>query len=171
MKKQTFYTVLIPLINKILTNQEELNFNHKTINLSENFVSSIQDFKKGEQSVYILSCIYSFLNNLNKKKRVDLSKVFMDNNHILISFLITQEIQKNNAINIEDSGREMHLLLLNYLSKKEFDHRLIYTLFFYLENLFLIEKEDQKISLETYNKIIEVNSRARNKKDIFNTFI
>lgn len=165
MKTKEFYTVLLPLINCILTGKPLVDAKQSPIRLSRAFMSSLTDSLPPSFNKYLLRCIKSYLKNLNEQEIKQLTYFFVDNRHLLSVAVLIRDAECTIPQSKAYYNDELILILLDFLEQRKFDMSLHLTLYLYLENLLQIEMENGRISVETYQKSLVFNSRYRAKAE------
>ncbi|GEM_PF-3020491 len=166
MKTKEFYTVLLPLINCILTGKPFVDAKQSPIRLSKAFIISLTDSIPTSFNKHLLRCIKSYLKNLNEQDINQLTYFFVDNRHLLSVAVLIRDAECTTPQSKAYYNDELILILLDFLEQKQFDMSLDLTLYLYLENLLQIEMENGRISVETYRKTLRFNSRIRTKDEI-----
>ncbi len=166
MKTKEFYSVLLPLINCILTGKPFVDAKQSPIRLSKAFISSLTDSLPSSFNKHLLHCIKSYLQNLNEQDINQLTYFFVDNRHLLSVAVLIRDAECTTLQSKAYYNDELILILLDFLEQKQFDLSLHLTLYLYLENLLQIEMEKGYISIETYCKTLRFNSRIRTKDEI-----
>lgn len=167
MKANDFYSVLIPLINSILTGKQSIDYSQPHVLLSPDFIRS-RNFRLPDTfNKYVLQSIDAHLSNLNENQLQNLTKIFIENRSLMsIAVLI-----RDGYSCIEQSyayyNDELTLILLDFLDQKSIDDTLHLTLYLYLENLLYVDVIKDFISFESYQRILVFNSRVRTKEEVF----
>ncbi len=73
MKTKEYYSVLVPLINLILTGSKEVVIEDECIKLSEGYFLSMEEYAQAKQSTHFYQCIHEFLESLTTLLMVLLS--------------------------------------------------------------------------------------------------
>ncbi|MBW3518067.1 hypothetical protein [Flavobacterium sp. NKUCC04_CG] len=166
MKTKEFYTVLLPLINSILTGKPFVDAKQSPIRLSRAFISSLTDSLPPSFNKHLVRCIKNYLKNLNEAEINQLSYFFVDNRQLLSVAVLIRDAECTSIQSKAYYNDELILILLDFLEHKKSDLSLHLTLYLYLENLLQIEMEKGYISIETYRKTLRFNSRIRIKDEI-----
>ncbi len=168
MKTKEFYSVLLPLLNHILTGNPIADCTQNRLRLSSAFIDSLSAKSIPSYNPHLLSCIRSYFKNLNEKELIQLTHFFVDNRDLLSVAVLIRDAECKSTQSKAYYNDELILILLDFLDQKTIDMTLHLTLYFYLENLMQIEIENEHISLETYRKCLVFNSRCRTKMELVN---
>lgn len=172
MKTKEYYTVLVPLINLILTGNKEITIANEFIKLSEGYKFSIQEYAQAKQSKHFYRCIQEFLVSLTQQQRVDIIKIIAENDVLLTTAILTDLIESKKAINTnQDNETVFNKMIFEFLSGNN-THSVIYrVLYLYLENLHRLEIKEVTITKKVYERILKFNTQSRSNEDILNMFI
>lgn len=167
MKANDFYSVLIPLINSILTGKKSIDYSCPDIPLSPDFISSRCFRLPDTFNKYVLQCIDAYLSTLNANQQQNLTKFFIENRRLLSIALLIRDgnccVQQSYAY----YNDELTLILLDFLNQKNIDDTLHLTLYLYMENLLYVDVIKDFISFESYQRTLLFNSRVRTKEEVF----
>lgn len=172
MKTKEYYSVLVPLINLILTGNKDIFIEHDSIKLSDGYKFSMEEYAKAKQSTHFYRCIHEFLEPLTQQQRVDIVKIIAENDVLVTAALLTDLIESKKPINAnQDNEAEFNKMMFEFLSGINTDSVIYRVLYMYLENLHRVEVKEDCISGIEYDKVLKFNEQARTNEDILNMFI
>lgn len=168
MVEKKFYKPLQSLVNVILTGDEKSPQGEEPIILGEEFLNSVSNPKDDSFNLYFLDRIEKFLANRGKNDRVDMVKVFYDNDDLLSgAYILTNISNKDHRIEDEDFAEKFNKIMLEFVIGGDIHIALCVTLYFYIENLARINSKNRRISIAMYNKALMQNSRKRDVNSVF----
>lgn len=171
METKEYYSVLVPVINLILTGYNEIDENNGIITLSTGYQNSTEEYSKGKQSLHFLDSINRYLESLSLDQKKDIVKIILDNDVLLTATILTHQLESSTPINISNDNQEyLDKVVFNYLSDNTVDPFLYKILYMYLENLHRIERNQWSITITEYNRILKLNKKERDRDDILNMF-
>lgn len=171
MNTKEFYSVLVPLINLILTGSKELSIEDDRIKLSEEYKFSMEEYAQEKQSTNFHRCIHEFLDPLNQKEREDIFKIIIDNDVLLTTAILTDLIESKKPINgDQDNEAEFNKMMFEFLTGININSAIYRVLYMYLENLHRLNTKEFTISKFEYNRVLLFNNQKRSKREIFNMF-
>ncbi|MDM1404504.1 hypothetical protein [Myroides marinus] len=172
MNTKEFYSVLVPLINLILTGKKEVTIEDDCIKLSEGYKFSMEEYAHAKQSTHFYRCIFEFLEHLNQQQKVDVVKIIVENDVLLTTAILTDLIESKKTINgNQDNEAEFNKMMFEFLTGIN-THSVIYkVLYMYLENLHRLEIKEFAITKREYERGLKFNAQERNNEDILNMFI
>ncbi|MDM1347550.1 hypothetical protein HX017_10730 [Myroides marinus] len=172
MNTKEFYSVLVPLINLILTGNKEVAIEHNCIKLSDGYKFSMEEYAQAKQSTHFYGCIHDFLEPLTQQQRVDIIKIIAENDVLVTTALLTDLLESKKTINDNlDNEAVFNKMMFEFLSGNN-THSVIYrVLYLYLENLHRLEIKKVTITKEVYERILKFNTQSRSNEDILNMFI
>ncbi len=157
MKRNDFYSVLVPLINSILTGYPDIDFTGSRIRLSPAFVAAYNAPTATRFYLHLVRCMELYFKSASEKVLIDFTTFFVENRNLLsIAVLIRDadcEVPQSEAY----YNDELILILLDFIDQKHLDVSLLFTLYLYLENLLEIDMENQSIAVEVYENILKCN--------------
>ncbi|MGS4346433.1 hypothetical protein ACKUSY_12725 [Myroides odoratus] len=172
MKIKECYTVLVPLINLILTGSKELSIEDGYIELSEGYKFSMDEYTQAKQSTHFYRCIHELLDSLNQQQKVDIVKIIAENDVLVTTALLTDLIESKKPINAnQDNEAKFNKMMFEFISGINTDSVIYKVLYMYLENLHRIEIKEFSITKVEYVKVLKFNAQARNNEDILNMFV
>lgn len=172
MNTKEFYSVLVPLINLILTGNKEVVIENNCLKLSEGYNFSMEEYAQGKQSTHFYRCIHEFLEPLTQQQRVDIVKIIAENDVLVAAALLTDLIESKKPINgNQDNEAEFNKMMFEFLTGIN-THSVIYkVLYMYLENLHRLEIKEFTITKVEYERVLKFNAQVRTNEDILNMFI
>lgn len=172
MKTKEYYSVLVPLINLILTGNKELIIESERIKLSEGYKFSMKEYAQAKQSTHFYQCIHEFLEPITRRQRVDIVKIIIENDVLVTAALLTDLIESKKPINAnQDNEAEFNKMMFEFLTGIN-THSVIYkVLYMYLENLHRVDIKEFSIHKQEYERVLNFNNRSRSKEDILNMFL
>ncbi|WP_158211152.1 hypothetical protein [Myroides phaeus] len=172
MNTKEFYSVLVPLINLILTGKKEVAIEDDCIKLSEGYKFSMEEYAQAKQSTHFYKCIFEFLEHLNQQQKVDVVKIIVENDVLLTTAILTDLIESKKPINgNQDNEAEFNKMMFEFLTGIN-THSVIYKeLYMYLENLHRLEIKEFTITKVEYERVLKFNAQVRTNEDILNMFI
>lgn len=172
MKTKEYYSVLVPLINQILTGSKELIIENDCVKLSEGYKFSIEEFAQSKQSTHFYKCIFEFLEPLNQQQKVDVVKIIIENNVLLTTAILTDLMESKKPINGNlDNEAVFNKMMFEFLSGIKTDSVIYKLLYMYLENLHRLKIKEFTITKKEYKRVLKFNAQARNNEDILNMFV
>lgn len=172
MKTKEYYSVLVPLINLILTGSKEVVIEDECIKLSEGYFLSMEEYAQAKQSTHFYQCIHEFLKPLTQQQRVDIVKIIAENDVLVTAALLTDLIESKKPINTnKDNEAEFNKMMFEFLSGINTDSVIYRVLYMYIENLHRVEVVVDCISEIEYDKVLKFNKQARTNEDILNMFV
>ncbi len=172
MKTKQYYSVLVPLINLILTSNKELIVENEYIKLSEGYFLSMEEYAKGKQSKYFYQCIHAFLASISQEEKADIIKILIENDTLLLAAMMTDQLKSKKPIDLnQDNKAVFNKMLFDFLCGNRMDPIISSTLYFYLENLHRLKIKEFSITKAEYERVLEFNAQARNNEDILNMFV
>ncbi|MDM1456696.1 hypothetical protein HX025_08520 [Myroides odoratimimus] len=172
MKTKEYYSILVPLINLILTGSKEVVIEDECIKLSEGYFLSMEEYTQAKQSTHFYKCIHEFLEPLTQQQRVDIVKIIAENDVLVAAALLTDLIESKKPINAnQDNEVEFNKMMFEFLSGINTDSVIYKVLYMYLENLHRIEIKEFSITKVEYVRILKFNAQTRNNEDILNMFV
>lgn len=172
MKTKEYYSVLVPLINLILTGTKELNVEDGYIKLSEGYKFSMQEYAQAKQSKYFYQCIHNFLDSVTQQQKANIIKIIVENDVLVTTAILTDLIESKKAINInQDNEAVFNKMMFDFLSGTNIDSVIYRVLYLYLENLHRLEIKEFTINKDEYKRVLKFNTQVRSNEDILNMFI
>lgn len=172
MKTKKYYSVLVPLINLILTGTKELNVEDGYITLSEGYKFSMQEYAQAKQSKHFYQCIHNFLDSVTQQQKADMIKIIVENDVLVTTAILTDLIESKKAINInQDNEAVFNKMMFDFLSGTNIDPVIYRVLYLYLENLHRLEIKEFTINKDEYKRVLKFNTQVRSNEDILNMFI
>lgn len=171
MKAKEYYSVLVPLINLILTGSKEVVIENDCIKLSDGYKFSVEEYAQANQSTHFYQCIIEFLDDLNQQQKVNIIKIIVENDVLLTTAILTNLMESKKTISDnQDNEAVFNKMMFEFLGSIN-THSVIYrVLYMYLENLHRVEVREGHISEIEYNKVLNFNEQERMDNDILNMF-
>ncbi|MDM1450425.1 hypothetical protein [Myroides odoratimimus] len=171
MKTKEYYSVLVPLINLILTGSKELLIENDCIELSEGYKFSMQEYTEAKQSKHFYQCIHQFLESITQQQKADIIKIIVENDVLLTTAIFSTYIESKKPINANQDNEAMfNEMMFDFLSGSNVDPIIYRVLYLYLENLHRIDIKEFTITEGEYERVLKFNAQARSSEDILNMF-
>lgn len=169
MESTAFYSSIKSLINLILTGEKEVNHNHNSITVTQEFLDSPRSNNCQEYNLFFLHYIEVFLKNCTIEDRINLVKVLYENIDLVTVVLLTNLLDTNSeSINQNDFSNSINSMLANFVTNGEVDDILSLSLYFYIERVSKLTIINGEVSRSDYEHTIKFHSIKRDLNDLFN---
>ncbi|MDM1514114.1 hypothetical protein [Myroides odoratimimus] len=171
MKTKGYYSVLVPLINLILTGNKEVVIVDDCVKLSDGYKFSMEEYAQGKQSTHFYECIVEFLDDLSRQQKVDIIKIIVENDILLTTAILTDVLESNRAINMNPDNEAMfNKMMFEFLTGISTNSIIYRVLYLYLENIHRLESKDFTIKKQEYMELLNFNGKIRLNDEIINMF-
>ena len=169
MSNKKFYSPIKSLVNLILTGEKKINNNKTLITVCQEFLDSASFNNSDDYNLYYLNCIEVFLNNCNNEERVNLVKVFYENDDLVTGVLLINTLVTNSkSIKQTDFSDTINSMLANFVANGEVDDILSLSLYFYIERVSKLTIINGELSRSDYEQTIKFHSMKRDLNDLLN---
>ncbi|SEJ40324.1 hypothetical protein SAMN04488018_13312 [Myroides marinus] len=171
MKTKECYSVLVPLINLILTGIKEVIIVNEFIKLSEGYKSSMQEYAQAKQSKHFYQCIHQFLESITQQQKANIIKIIVENDVLLTTAIFSTHIESKKPINNnQDNKAEFNKMMFEFLNGINTDPVIYRVLYLYLENLHRLKIKEFSITKVEYERVLKFNAQVRTNEDILSMF-
>lgn len=73
----------------------------------------MEEYTKGKQSSHFYSCIHSFFESISQEEKVDIIKILIENDTILLAVMMTDQLESKKTINLNQVNKDsIHIKIL-----------------------------------------------------------
>lgn len=167
MKTKEYYKPIKSLINLILTGEREIALNDDPIIVIEEFTNSLTPNMNDTYNLYFLNRIDNFLGTCNNEERVDLLKVYLENDVLVFGVAFMDRlVTKSAMLGKIDLSDNLNSVFFSFVNDREVHPILFFSLYFYVENVLKITIVNGMVSKADYKKVIKYNSIKREIDDV-----
>ncbi|WP_121964992.1 hypothetical protein [Myroides sp. N17-2] len=169
MKTKEYYSVIVPLINLILTSSKEVVIEDEWIKLSEGYFLSMEEYAQAKQSKHFYQCIHQFLESITQQQKADIIKIIVENDVLLTTAIFSVHIESKKPLNVNQNNEALfNKMMFDFLNGSNVDPIIYRVLYLYLENLHRLDIKELFISKDEYERVLRFNAKERSNEDILN---